>query len=292
MAAESPRSTIIVPCFNDGATLLATIASALDQERTEIVVVDDGSTDQATLDALTHVSGLGIDVARQENGGPASARMTGLRNTSAPYVFPLDADDVLPAGALATLADVLDANQAVSAVWGDLEMFGDVETVVRTPETIDPWSQTYLNELPGPALFRRDALVEAGGWRLRAGYEDWDLWLSLAERGIQGKRVPIVYYRYRIHGKRGWHRDMSSRHDEIVAEIRRLHPELFAHRRSNWVQSRAPWRLKLGLPLTTFIPLPRRARLAVLHSLSNPKAVVGAAVERRMKSILGRLGTA
>jgi glycosyltransferase involved in cell wall biosynthesis len=279
------RVSVIIPCFNDGATLEEAVGSALDQRGTEIAVVDDGSTDPVTLNAFERVRRLGVHVTRQVNAGPAAARTAGLSWTSAPYVFPLDADDLLAPGALSTLADALDADPDLCAVWGDIEMFGEATSVVRTPEAIDPWSQTYLNEMPGPALFRRAALEAVGGWRLRLGYEDWDIWLSLAEQGGKGRRIPIVSYRYRAHGRRGWHTHSTYRHEQIVAELQRLHPALFANRRKNWAQSRAPWRLRLGLPVVSRLPLGTRARLAFMHLLSSPITVSRLALERRLSRV-------
>ena len=49
-------------------------------------------------------------------------------------------------------------------------------------ETIDPWLITYMNDVPMKSLVRRWALMAVGGWTLD-GYEDWDVWMSFAERG-------------------------------------------------------------------------------------------------------------
>jgi glycosyltransferase involved in cell wall biosynthesis len=278
---QAARITVIIACFNDGATLEDAVESTLAQEDIELIVVDDGSTDGQTIEAFGRLQDRGIQVLHRQNRGPAAARMAGVAATSAPYLTYLDADDLLPAGALTALADALDADPRLSVVWGDYEMFGDVTNYVRTPDHIDPWSETYVNELPGPALFRREELIAAGGWRMQIGYEDWDLWLSLAERGRQGTRVPLVTYRYRIHGQRGWSVH-SRRHGAVFAELRRLHPALFASRRQNWVRSTAPWRLKLGLPVLSVMPLPTRLRLAITNGLSNPRVAFHAAVARRL----------
>jgi len=115
--------------------------------------------------------------------------MTGVEATSADYVFPLDADDRLLPGALSALADKLDANPGLALVWGDYQLFGTRHYLQRTADTLDRWQITYQNDLPASALVRRSALLAAGGWELRGGYEDWDLWMALAERGERGARV-------------------------------------------------------------------------------------------------------
>ena len=226
---SGPRVAVVVPCFNDGATLPETLASLAGEEPHELVVVDDGSDDAGTLETLAGLERDGVRVVRRTNGGLSAARMTGVGETAAPYVMPLDADDVLGPGALTALTDALDANPRAGAAWGDVELFGAVELRLRMPATLDPWLFGFVNEVPGTSLLRRTALLEAGGWRLRGGYEDWDLWLSLAEAGWQGVHVPTLMLRYRQRPGR-MNEDSITRHGEIYAHLRELHPRLFADR--------------------------------------------------------------
>ncbi|MGH3995429.1 MAG: glycosyltransferase family 2 protein, partial [Pseudonocardiaceae bacterium] len=121
---QTARTAVIVPCYEDGDTLQETVASVRDQEPCELVVVDDGSQAPETLRILEELESAGVTVVRQENRGVSAARMKGVAVTSAPYVFPLDADDTLVPGALTSLADVLDARPDLAAVWGFTEVFG------------------------------------------------------------------------------------------------------------------------------------------------------------------------
>jgi glycosyltransferase involved in cell wall biosynthesis len=277
------RVAVIIPCFNDGGTLEDAVASALMQEESELVVIDDGSTDIATLAVLEGLERRGIRVLHQPNRGVAAARMAGVHATSAPYVIPLDADDDLLPGALTVLADALDSQPEAAAAWGILEMFGDVRVRFMTAEAIDPWLITYVNALPITAMFRRAALLAAGGWQLRLGYEDWDFWMALAERGFEGVRVPQVTHRYRLHGPRKWRSEVSRRHDEIYAELRRRHPALFEQRSENWRRSAAPWRLKLGLPIISGMSsVPARARGALAMLLGQPGVALRVALGVRL----------
>ena len=109
--------------------------------------------------------------------------MTGLRATRAEYALPLDADDRLPPGALRLLRDALDPNPAAVAAWGSDRHFGALDFVQHSLPSLDPWHLSYQNHLPLSALYRRDAVLAAGGWQLDGGYEDWDLWMTLAEAG-------------------------------------------------------------------------------------------------------------
>jgi glycosyltransferase involved in cell wall biosynthesis len=268
-----PRIAAVVPCFNDGTTLPATLDSLREQEPTELVVVDDGSDDPHTLKLLADLEAAGTAVVRQPNSGPAAARMAGVRATSAPYVFALDADDLVAPGALTDLADALDRDDEAVMAWGDTQMFGDANVHVPKARALDPWQLTYVNPIPTASLIRRDALETVGGWQLESGYEDWDLWLAFAERGWHGLHVERTVARHRVHGARRWSTDFA-RHTQIEDELRRRHEPLFAQRRENWRRSRAPWRSRLLLPIVFRLPLVPRAirfRLAVL--VGNPVAV-------------------
>lgn len=245
---------MIVACFNDGATLPEALASLEDQEPHELVVVDDGSDDPRTLAVLRGLEERGVRVLRQENQGPARARTAGLHATSAPFVRALDADDVEAPGIITVLADALETRPELDMVWGDVQIFGEVSLRARSADELDPWLITYVNQIPADALVRREALLAAGGWRLEGGYEDWDLWMALAERGYRGERVPVLSGWYRVHGRGRVQGRAVARHSALVAEMRRRHPALFGNRDENRRRSRAPLRAKVLLPLIERLP--------------------------------------
>ena len=287
MPGQPARVAVVIPCYNDGLTLVDTVGSVRAQEESELVIVDDGSDDPQTESVLRELEAGGVRVVRQANGGPAAARMAGVEATSARYVFPLDADDKVAPGALTVLADALDSHPECATAWGETRFFGDVEHTVRHGElALDPWRLTIFNGLPYSALFRREALVEAGGWPLDAdGYEDWDLWMAFAESGRAGRCVPHVVNHYRVHGIRRWREDIGQ-HERIMQNMRERHPRLFAARRSNWRRSEAPWLTKLALPFIEHLPIsfpakrrwyllvtdPGRALITVRHRLGRMKA--------------------
>ena len=246
--AGGPRLAIVIPCFNDGETLMDAVRSAQAQEPAEIVVVDDGSTDAQTLAVFDELRGAGLTVIRQKNSGVAAARMAGVAATTAPYVFALDADDELVPGALTALADYLDERPDVQVVWGRLRYFGGERTHDKlVAEELDPWLVTYLNDMPVSSLVRRSVLLDAGGWQLTVPYEDWDLWMALAERGARGYGLPTTVYRYRIHGVRMW-ASAAKRFPELYALLRSRHPALFAARSRMRRLSPAPLAVRLLLP--------------------------------------------
>jgi len=251
--SPGPRVAVIVTCFDSGATLDEAVSSVR-HEPVELVIVDDGSTDRATLELLSVFEHEGLRVLHQPNRGISAALMTGVEATSSPYLFPLGGDDIVEPGALLRLADALDANSGAAVAWGDLQTFGLTSFLVPSAPSLDPWLVTFANLVPSSSLFRRTALLDVGGWKLaRGGYEDWDVLMSLAEHGHTGVYVPGVVYRYR-RNTLGLLATSLERFGEHYEELRRRHSRLFAERRRSRRTSRAPRSLKLLLPLTDAAP--------------------------------------
>jgi glycosyltransferase involved in cell wall biosynthesis len=271
---------VIIPCFNDGEFLRDAVESVREVEPVELVVVDDGSRDDTTLAVLAQLECRRVRVLRHDsNRGLSAARNTGLAHTRAPYVFPLDADDLALPGVLAQMADVLDDHPWAVACYGDYEVFGSDSFVRRTLREFDPFRVAYRNELTATALFRRTVLEQAGGWRPvvpgASGaddiWEDWHLWMTLAERDARGIHAGegVLTYRRRMHAPRLTAAGQERRRRQYRA-LRAAHPRLFSmlkdHRRRS---SLPPWK-KLLYPLV----FANRPRLPLEYRIK-------AALERR-----------
>jgi glycosyltransferase involved in cell wall biosynthesis len=271
--SAAPRVAVVIPCYDDGALAEEAVASVREDEPVEVVVVDDGSRDPETLQRLEAIRSRGVAVVRRENGGLGAARMTGLAATSAPLVYPLDADDRLEPGGLTALADALVARPEAGFAWGDYILFGDYPGRYRSPERWLPWTLTYVNPYPVCSMFRREVLERSGGWQGRA-YEDWDLWLRLVGLGIAGMRVDRVVYRRRLHGSGRLLGDARRRHQELYAELRRRNAGVF-ERRAELRRSERPAAWKR----------------AVYPILFGPRKVVPLRVEAFLQRTMMRLGT-
>lgn len=96
-----PLLSIIIPLYNKQNCILKTIDSVLSQDYDdyEIIVVDDGSTDDS-VKVVERVSDQRIHLFRKENGGPSSARNYGIKKAQGKWVLFLDADDLLEECAL------------------------------------------------------------------------------------------------------------------------------------------------------------------------------------------------
>ncbi len=235
------RLAVIVPCHGEGRLVGDAVRSVQESIPVELVVVDDASTDEETVNTLAELESEGHQIIRfEENRGVAEARMAALAATTAPYVAPLDADDLAEPGALTAMTQLLDATPWAAAAVGDVLEFGDRETLRAVPDRLDPYRVAYTNEYPITAVFRRDALESVGAWRRsrtrQQGYEDWSLWMGLAERGAQIVHLGPgrIGYRRRLHGRR-LNAEARAAHAEIYRSIRNDHPDLFArikeHRR-------------------------------------------------------------
>jgi glycosyltransferase involved in cell wall biosynthesis len=268
------RVAIIIPCHGDGRLVGEAVHSIREAEPLELVVVDDASLDRETQETLEMLRREGVRVLRHDvNRGVGRARRTGLAATSAPFVFPLDADDHALPGVVARMADVLEAHGEAAACVGDVVEFGDHNVERRTPARLDPYRVAYTNEYPITALYRRAALVAAGAWEQfapRPGYEDWNLWMSLAERGEQVVHLGAPAYRRRLHGRRLNYRARDA-HQERYDAMRRLHRDLFQ-------------RLPQYKRSSDLSPLQR----ALYPVLFGARAEVP--FERRLKPLLDRLG--
>lgn len=186
------KVSVIVPCFNMGWCVGRAVASALAQGHggLEIIVVDDGSTD----DTAMRLQGLGpqVTVLRQDNQGLAAARNAGIRAARGELIQLLDADDRLLPGKLAQQMAALQADPGLGGVYSDgylVTMDGrrlnriSVESPVGlfTAQGAAQLRRTLMRGHPFPPhapLLRRSAVLAAGLFdeRLRAR-EDLDFWL-------------------------------------------------------------------------------------------------------------------
>ena len=225
--------TVVVTNYDYGRFVEEAVASAREQEPVapaRVVVVDDGSTEPASHDALTRLEALaGVDVVRQENRGAAEARNAGLRVAQTPLVLCLDADDRLAPGALAALSTALEENPDAGFAYGHIRMVGAMGGVMRLPP-YDPLKLLDRHLIGPSALMRSEVVRDTGGYdRAFALYEDWELWVAALERGWRGVRVDQVTHEYRRHADSKLGRDRR-RYREFRRQLRAKHASLYARR--------------------------------------------------------------
>jgi glycosyltransferase involved in cell wall biosynthesis len=196
----APKVSVVVTCFNLGAYLDEAVESVLSQTlpECEILIVDDGSTDEATRRLLTDYRRPRTTVMRTDHRGLPAARNAGAASTSGTYLCMLDADDQLEPTMIEKSVAALDNDPSIAFVSHWLRTFGDEEQD-WTPTQCDLPTLLDANTLNGAAVLRRSAFQAVGGFdeSMRDGCEDWDFWISLLEHGFNGRILPEILFRYR-----------------------------------------------------------------------------------------------
>ncbi len=195
---ELPPVSILIPAYNEAEVIGHAIESLLqlDYPTYEVIVVDDGSTDD-TLEVARHwegeASGVEVRVLTKRNGGKASALNAGIARSKYPFVMCMDADSWVDPGSLkAAMPHFRDAS--VGAVAGNVKVANreNLLTRLQALEYIEGLNMprraqgfiAAVNIVPGPVgVFRREALEEVGGYDTDTFAEDADLTLQLITSG-------------------------------------------------------------------------------------------------------------
>lgn len=194
--------SVVVPCFNAGHFLVEAVESALAQQGAdvEVIVVDDGSNDPATLEALAKVAAMDrVRCFFQANGGPAAARNRGIREASGEFILPLDADDRFDHRYAAMALDAFRSDPGLGIVYCRALKFGEEQGEWVLPD-YGPEEMAVDNVIFCSAMFRRSDWVAVGGYNeaLRRGMEDYDFWLRLLRLGRRVHQLPEPLFHYRI----------------------------------------------------------------------------------------------
>jgi|GEM_PF-1233311 len=217
---ERPLVSIVIVCYNYGRFLGEAIESALQQtySPTEVIVIDDGSTD----DTVEVAKRYPVKFVTQKNQGVAAAVNNAMKLATGEYYVLVSADDKLHPAYVEKTAAVLKRRTDVTFVYPYSEMFG-AKTGVMSYREFNAEALKKGNYIPGTALTRRSAFLVVGGYDARfKAQEDWDHWLSFAERGFTGcvLREPLLYYRQHTTNRNNAGREII---DQAFEEIRRKH---------------------------------------------------------------------
>ena len=238
---SSARVAVVIPCFNHGRYLSETVESVLAQgfRELEVVVVDDGSTDDsaAVAEALCAAHPDRVRLLQQPNAGhPSVARNNGIRATSGEYVLCLDADDKLPPDWLAACVAALDATPGAGVAYTDQQDFGASDRYHSVAE-YDFRGQSHKNWFGICSLFRRAAWEAVGGWDAEIALsEDWDFWIGCGYHGFPAIKVHGVAWRYRTSGD-GRQAAIDMENDRHVkAQLVLKRPDLYTAVQRDWAR--------------------------------------------------------
>jgi GT2 family glycosyltransferase len=224
LATAEELVSVVIPLFNQGHFLLGAIESvhAAGYPHIEIVVVDDGSTDQETIEIFDKLTG--VTKVRQANAGLSAARNAGIAAAAGRYIVPLDSDDLLSEGFLAPAVEALRRNPTLGYVAGYLRYFGLLD-YTHVPVGYVPHLSLVVNtHVRATALFKRDALMLIGCYDVGLpAFEDWDLHVRLALAGYTSDILPLEGHRYRRHAESMTFSSSNAIRRELLQHLMRKH---------------------------------------------------------------------
>ncbi len=220
--------SIVIPSYNQAEYLAEAIDSALAQTvRAEIIVVDDGSTDNSLAIAKTYEP-FGVKVISQANKGLASARNTGIMSALGTWILPLDADDILKDNCIEKILEKAKQTDA-DIIAPSIHCFGlgEQTTILMEAPTLEDFKVG--NRLSYCSAIKKSALLEVGGYspKMVEGYEDMHLWINLLTRGKKIATIPEPLMFYRIKAE-SMITEARKHHDKLMAQIYKDFPEFNA----------------------------------------------------------------
>lgn len=203
---DAPLVSVVAPCFNAEKYLEEALRSIYEQDypNFEVIIVDDGSTDNsyAMLEQLQKVHGF--QLYRQQNQGVSAALNFGLQHARGDYVATPDLDDIMLPHSLSVRAAYLDQHPEVGCV-GALVIYIDSEGQETKRQNGNRIRQLDFDYLLGNAyvcgapvsLYRMEALRAAGFYDPEIKVQDFQMTLRIASQGYQIHKLPVLVTRYR-----------------------------------------------------------------------------------------------
>lgn len=198
------RVSVVIPSYNLGQWLPEAVNSAREQlgSNDEIVIVDDCSTDGSYETAVALAEADHVVVLKTPtNLYLAGALNHGIERANGRYMLNLDADNLLPPGALETLAGQLDSDRSTDIAYGKVKFIrasGEPDTNVSA-DGISGWpgavfnyeqQMQHRNQIPSGAMYRKRIWERVGGYRRRCRTgEDADFWCRATSFGGRAARV-------------------------------------------------------------------------------------------------------
>jgi glycosyltransferase involved in cell wall biosynthesis len=232
-AVATPTVSVIVPVYNLHQFLPDTLRSVREQKgvAVETIIVDDGSTDPATIAAIEALERAGgtseessLRVVRIAHAGLSAARNAGVAAARGRYVLPLDADDMLAPGAIEKLVAAAERHPDAPFVTAPLRSFtSDPEKPVAgwVPLGGDASLMPVMNAASScVAIMERERVEAMGAYDTSfPAYEDWDLYCRLVGEHGPGEVVPEFLVLHRLRGESMMHTLSRKRHHLLRARM-------------------------------------------------------------------------
>lgn len=195
-----PEVSVIIAVYNGAAYLAEAIESVLAQTgpRLELIVVDDGSTDDTARISKSYVDR--VIYCYQENRGQAAARNVGLELALAPLVAFIDADDIWTLGKLTRQMEILNARPDVDMVFGQVELFHSPELDDRRKQELKGHGQILAGYSGGTLLARKSVFDRVGYFRMDIQVGEFIDWYArIKDAGLKSVMIEEVLMKRRLH---------------------------------------------------------------------------------------------
>jgi glycosyltransferase involved in cell wall biosynthesis len=197
----TPQISIIIPCYNQGQYVLDAISSVEqypDKSVYEIIIINDGSTDENSIAVLKSLEEKGYHVINQNNQGLSMARNSGIALSKGKYILLLDQDNKIRPAYIDKGIQILDSHPEVGIVYGNSLHFGDVNKIYKTG-VFNIKKLLYENYIDACIVMRKKVWEETGGYdKMVSAYCDWDINLCAYELGWKFQYVNEILFEYRV----------------------------------------------------------------------------------------------
>jgi len=197
----NPHISVVIPCYNDGKYLPETIAKLKQQTYSnfEIIVVNDGSTDEATINYLNSLTNdAQITVIHQANARMSAARNTGARHAKGQFIAAIDADDYFDNTFFAKALAVFEQAPQTAVVTSYIRFFGN-KSGSSKPRGGSAANFLFSNQCPACAMVKKSVWDEVGGYdeAMKMGYEDWEFYIRIVQKNWNVHVIPehLLFYR-------------------------------------------------------------------------------------------------
>ena len=209
-----PLISVIIPCYNQGIYIDDAVESVLKQsfQDFEIIIINDGSDDEITLNKLRNYSKPKTKIIHTENKGSSSARNIGFKESSGEFIQFLDADDIILPSKFDDQLSIFFSDPSVGICYSDFNIFDTrkqlyLKAYVNNILSKNPLEDFLFRWERGLGIPIHSALFKKSIWgadlpfseELKAE-EDWFMWCNLALKNVGFRYIDKKLAIYRHHG--------------------------------------------------------------------------------------------
>lgn len=198
-----PVLSVVIPCYNHGQYIQEAIDSVLAYKGSdyEIIVVNDGSTDDLTIRKLQELEQAGYRVISQQNSGLATTRNVGIKAASGRFVLPLDADNKIKTAYIEKALYLLERDEC-DIVYAKPAFFGNLyagrEYTTRPFNIQEMMVENYIDAC---AMYKKEVWESLKGYDTAMpipGQEDWEFWIHAFTKEYRFRFLDEELYYYRV----------------------------------------------------------------------------------------------